>query len=148
MPRKSVASLTVVRVDGGHERVRPRAGISSDVRAIFIELVSRVPAGHFRQSDTALLEQYAQAIALGRQAYAKLEEEGPVIAGRANPWLVVLEKAHRSAVALSARLRLSPQHRIGPRTAGRQAIGPQPSFYETEEFAEIMRNERLPGSKD
>jgi hypothetical protein len=94
--------------------------VSSEVAAIIDELVRQVAPEHFRQSDGPLLEQYAQAIALGRQAYAALEAEGPVVGARANPWLVVLEKAQRAVVALSARLRLSPQHRNDPKTAGRE----------------------------
>ena len=38
--------------------------------------------------------------------------------GRANPWLVMFEKAHRSSVALSMRLRLSPQSRLDRKTVG------------------------------
>lgn len=120
MPRKSTAALSVVPLAGCPSRLRPRHGLSSEVKAIFHELTCQVSADHFRESDAALIEQYAQAIALARQAYEALSKEGPVIAGRANPWVVVLEKAHRSSVALSARLRLSPQHRIDPKTTGRQ----------------------------
>ncbi len=121
MPRKNAASLSVVRVAGGPERLKPRPEAPAEIRAIFTELVCQVPADHFRPSDGALLEQYAQAIALARVAYAALEAEGPVVNGRPNPWLTVLEKAHRSAVALSMRLRLAPQSRLDPRTAGKPA---------------------------
>jgi hypothetical protein len=34
------------------------------------------------------------------------------VGGKANPWIVVQEKAQRAMVALSARLRLSPQTRF------------------------------------
>jgi len=129
LPRKSAAALSVVRVDGKPDRLAPRHGLSPDCRAIFTELTAQVPTDHFRPSDGVLLEQYAQAIALGRQAYAALEAEGPVVAGRPNPWVVILEKAHRSAVALSARLRLSPQQRLDPKTVGRNA-GPPASYYD------------------
>ena len=75
-----------------------------------------------------------QAILLARKAYAELEAGGPVIDGKASPWLVVLEKAHRSAVALSGRLRLAPQARADSRSAGRNKGAP-PSVYDQ------MRNE-------
>ena len=100
------------------------------MRRIFLELVSSVAADHFQPGDAPLLEQYAQAILLARQAYDKLSTEGPVIDGKASPWLVVLEKAHRSAVALSARLRLAPQARADARSAARKASGAKPSAYE------------------
>jgi phage terminase small subunit len=85
----------------------------------FRDLVASVPAEHFRPADGHLVEQYAQAIVLARRAYAELEASGSVVNGRASPWIVVLEKAHRSSVALAARLRLSPQHRTDPKSAGR-----------------------------
>jgi phage terminase small subunit len=104
------------------------------VAAIFLELVASVSADHFQPSDGALLEQHAQVILLAREAYDKLATEGPVIDGKASPWLVVLEKAHRSAVALSGRLRLAPQARADARSAARKAGGARPSAYDLMEF--------------
>ena len=130
MPRKSTASLTVRSPAGKSSVPRPRDGCPRSVAAIFLELVASVAQDHFRPSDEPLLEQYAQAILLARQAYDKLATEGPVIDGKASPWLVVLEKAHRSAVALSARLRLAPQARADARSAARKAGGAKPSAYE------------------
>jgi phage terminase small subunit len=125
MPRKSIAALAFK--PHASARLAPRSGLSSEVRLIFVELVGRMPPDHFRETDAPLIEQYAQSIALARQAYANLTEEGSVVAGRANPWLIVLEKAHRSSVALSMRLRLSPQSRMD-----RKAVrnGPALSAYE------------------
>jgi phage terminase small subunit len=119
MPRQSAASLATLKVAGKPARLQPREGVPAAVKAIFRDLVASVPAEHFRPADGHLIEQYAQAIALARQAYAELEASGPVVNGRASPWIIVLEKAHRSSVALAARLRLSPQHRTDPKTAGR-----------------------------
>jgi hypothetical protein len=76
-----------------------------------------------------LIEAYADAVVLARQAAAALAREGPVVGGR-TPWLVVQEKAHRSLAALSMRLRLSPQHRADSRSAGRQADKQPRSIYE------------------
>jgi phage terminase small subunit len=112
MPRRSAASLAVVAQAAPSKRLKPRSGLPPEVKLIWESLVASMPDEHFRATDAPLVEQYAQAIALARQAYANLNEEGPVVAGRANPWLVVLEKAHRSSVALSMRLRLSPQSRM------------------------------------
>ena len=122
MPRKSAAELAVLpRVDGRPSPLRPRADAPPEVREIFTSLVASVSTEHFRPGDADLLEQHAQAIALARRAYAELAVSGPVIDGKASPWLVVLEKAHRSAVALSARLRLAPQMRTDPKVTGRAA---------------------------
>jgi Phage terminase, small subunit len=119
MPRQSAASLATLRVTGKPARLQPRANAPAAVQAVFRDLVASVPAEHFRPADGDLVEQYAQAIVLARQAYAELEASGPVVDGKASPWLTVLEKTHRSSVALAARLRLSPQHRTDPKTAGR-----------------------------
>ena len=111
MPRKSSAALAIATPELPR-RLAPRSGLSPEVKLIWGELVASMPESHFRITDAPLIEQYAQSIALARQAYSFLNEEGSVVAGRANPWLVVLEKAHRSSVALSMRLRLSPQSRM------------------------------------
>ena len=103
---------------------------------IFRELVASVPANHFQPGDAPLIEQHAQAILLAREAYDRLARDGAVIDGRPSPWLVVLEKAHRSAVALSGRLRLAPQGRMDSRSAGRKAGGPVPSSYDLGEHEE------------
>src|SRR5262245_29157425 len=120
MPRKSAAALAVVRVDGKPVRLRPRDGAPADVAAVFKQIVATVAVDHFRPADGDLLEQLCQGIVLSRQAFDQLQREGPVVNGKASPWVVVLEKAHRSCVALSARLRLSPQQRVDPKTVGRQ----------------------------
>ena len=55
---------------------------------------------------------YARAIVLDAHAAQVLREEGYIINGKANPWTVVKEKAHREMISLSLRLRLSPQGRV------------------------------------
>ena len=104
---------------------------------LFAEIVGSVPREHFRLGDSHLIEQYAQAVLLARQAWSELQANGPVTAdGRCSPWVVVLEKAHRSSVALAARLRLSPQSRADSRSAGRAAAGVRPSVYQLMEGAD------------
>lgn|SRR5262249_40670997 len=90
MPRKSAAALAIApQVDGKPSRLRPRDDAPAEVQEIFDVLVSSVSPEHFRPGDADLIEQYAQAIALGRRAYGELARQGPVIKGRASPWLVV-----------------------------------------------------------
>jgi terminase small subunit-like protein len=122
MPRRSAASLDVAAPSFGEKRIAPRRGAPAEVAAVFKELVTSVPANHFRPADRDLLEQFAQAVVLARQAYVELEEAGPVINGRASPWLTALEKAHRSTAALSVRLRLGPQTRLDPKTVARARV--------------------------
>ena len=137
MPRKSSASLGVVPLDGRRRRSRlaPSEQAPAEVKELFLEIVRSVPAEHFKDIDAHLIEQYAQAIGLARRATSELAARGPVIEGRASPWLVVLEKAHRSSVALAARLRLAPQSRADSRSAGRKADQAPRSIYE------IMRDQ-------
>src|SRR5262245_61019611 len=129
MPRKSSASLSVVAPEPPLNLPRPSSDAPANVAEIFAELLANAPREHFRSGDAALIEAYAQAISLSRQAWSELSTNGPVIDGRPSAWITVLEKAHRSLVALAARLRLAPQSRADSRSTAR-AAGPRPSIYE------------------
>jgi phage terminase small subunit len=133
MPRKSAAALAT-KVDGKSTRLAPYPGVTPEVRALWLELTAACAPDHFRASDRPLLEQYCQSVSLAREAYGHLREEGPVVNGRHNPWLIFFEKANRACVALSARLRLSPQHRTDPKTVGRAKASL--SYYERMELEE------------
>jgi hypothetical protein len=114
-----------------HSRLQPRDEAPAEVKDVFTELVRSVRPEHFRPGDEHLIEQYAQAILLARQAYSELEMAGGVTSdGRTSPWLVVLEKSHRSAAALSQRLRLCPQARTLSRTVGRAKPPPAQKIWE------------------
>jgi len=125
MPRKSKAELSMwfPYAEPPPTILRPRADAPAKVREIFATLVKSVPPAHFRRGDADLVEQLAQAIVLARQAYAELEAGGPVVDGKVSPWNIVLEKAHRSSVALAGKLRLCPQARTDPKVAGGRAAG-------------------------
>jgi hypothetical protein len=130
MARRSADSFNVVPIaDVRLTRLSPRPDAPAAIKQIFVELVASVRPEHFRRGDADLLEQFAQSIALARKAYAELERGGPVVNGRASPWLVVLEKAHRSSTALAARLRLAPQMRLDRKAVGKSP-GPAPSYYD------------------
>jgi phage terminase small subunit len=128
MPRKSLEARSTPRVDGRPDPIEPREGLSPEIDEIFRAIVAAVPVEHFRPADGHLVEQYSQAILLARRAYAELEQSGPIREdGKRSPWVDVLEKAHRSSVALAAKLRLAPQQRTDPKTTGREK-GPSPNF--------------------
>ena len=57
------------------------------------------------------------------RAAAELEAEGPVVKGRVNPWLTVLEKTTKSQSMLATRLRLCPSARSDPQTIARHTPG-------------------------
>ena len=50
-----------------------------------------------------------------------IELNGAIIGPRVSQWLTVAEKACKQIVALSMRLRLSPQSRNDPKTVGRRS---------------------------
>ena len=83
---------------------------------------------HFRASASPLLVRYCENVVLARRAAAALASDGAVISGRPNPWLTVAEKADRALVALSMRLRVSPQARL--RADGMAVKRPAASVYD------------------
>ena len=68
----SDASLNVIPITD-RSRMRPRQEAPAEVATVFMELVSSMPADHFRRTDAPLIEAYAQAIVLGREAYEHLQ---------------------------------------------------------------------------
>jgi phage terminase small subunit len=120
MTNTKVTSIT------GRSRMRPPPHLSPAARSVFDSLVSAVAMDHFTAADLPLLAEYATSAATAQQASAMLDAEGYVVGGRANPWLVVQEKAQRALVALSARLRVCPQSRFDRLGAGTKARKPGP----------------------
>jgi hypothetical protein len=106
MPRKSAADLAVTIVERLPTRLRPPATLSPGARREFVRIVAAERATHFRPSDLALLCQYAEAAALAERAVRELRR-----ADAKGSWLTRWEKATRVMVALSLRLRISPQAR-------------------------------------
>jgi hypothetical protein len=130
MPRKSAASLAVVSTSQPPPKLAPSPEAPAAVVAVFREILAATPADQFRPGDAPLIQAYAEAIVMARQAAQELATAGAVVQGRASAWLVVQEKVHRAITAMSARLRLSPQHRADRYSAARKANGLPPSPYE------------------
>ena len=131
--RVPTAALAVVpRPDGSPERLKPPSSLTPAEREAFIFVVSACDRRHFLPSDTPLLAAYARAIVADEEAAKMPREHGSVLNGKPNPWLMVKEKAHKEIIALSLRLRLSPQ--------GRAQQPPKPA--EKLSYYERMRMER------
>jgi phage terminase small subunit len=113
-------------------RLKPPRNLSVGAAEVFKATVKAVDPDHFSEVDVPLLEQYAVAADLARQAQHHIDENGAVIAGKANSWLVIQEKSVRSLVALSARLRLCPQSRFDRLVAGANSR-PQPQDFEDDD---------------
>jgi P27 family predicted phage terminase small subunit len=131
MPRKSAAALatTVIRPTGGFNRLKPPSDLGADEHEVWRDIVASCRPNHFERCDVPLLVRYCENVVLGRKAAAALAADGPVVHGRVNPMLTVAEKVDRALVALSMRLRISPQARLRRETTGGQK-GPGPSAYE------------------
>jgi phage terminase small subunit len=108
----------------GRSRIRPPGHLSAEARAVYEAMVASAGLDHFTTTDVPLLAEYATAAATAQRAAGMLDQEGHVIGGRANPWLVVQEKAQRAMVALSARLRVCPQSRFDRLKAGTESRKP------------------------
>jgi phage terminase small subunit len=102
--RKSMASLSVVSPVEPVERLRPPAFLAPEEAEVFADIIAATSAKHFRPSDLPLLTAYAQAIATQRIAAAEFKKQPLVSAA-------VEERAAKTMVMLSLRLRLSPQAR-------------------------------------
>jgi phage terminase small subunit len=122
--RKSAAELAVVRPAGGSSRLRPPPYLGEEERKVWQDIVLACPAEHFLASDVPLLARYVENVVMARRAADALSAEGAVIGGRPSPWLVVAEKGDRALVALSMRLRISPQARMRRETTKGQQTSP------------------------
>jgi phage terminase small subunit len=129
MPRKSASSANVLSIASSNKWLRPPPNLPQAERDLFASLVAANPPSHFKLSDMPLLTQYCAAAILNDQAAQELRV-APVIGGlKPSPWLAVFEKTNRAVVALSMRLRLSPQARSPNHPPGARKE-PRPSAYE------------------
>ena len=131
MPRKASAEIAILPGVQGSPGICDPALMRSAHQVNHARPDRSQNPAHFRPGDEHLLEAFAQAVWMGRQAYGHLESEGPVIDGKTSAWVAVLEKAHRATVSLSGRLRLAPQMRFDSVAAGKAARKATPaSFYD------------------
>ena len=101
-------------------RLDPPATLTKPQAAIFRQVCRSVASDHFQRCDLTLIGEFARAADLANQAAAALAEHGPVTPdNKLSPWVTTQEKAQRALVAIAARLRLSPQHRLDKTVAGR-----------------------------
>jgi phage terminase small subunit len=120
MPRRSAAELSVTPVVSLPSRLKPPTTLSPLALKEFTRIVTAEPAAHFKESDLSLLVQYCEAAAMAERAVIELQRDDAAMR-----WLTLWEKATRTMVALSMRLRLSPQSRA-PNTPKRERL----SYYE------------------
>jgi hypothetical protein len=129
MPRRSAASAQLAIVPGTPQRLRPPPELSATERKIFAELVASSKPDHFRASDLPLLCAYCRAIALERHS-------AKALAAGDDKALPRWTQAGKAMVALSMRLRLSPQAR-----APNNPTRPQPQSHAAVSYYDRARLE-------
>jgi phage terminase small subunit len=127
MPRRSIYDRMYPATPS--EPLRAPGGLTKIEREIFTTIVDANPPEHFRVSDTPLLINFVRACAEADEAATHLREEGRIIDGKVSPWRAVLTCAEKSMVALSHRLRLSPQGRAPVATTATTS-GKLSSYYD------------------
>jgi len=123
MPRKSKADLAPIRPVSSVTRLQPPMTLTGPARTVFTAIVANNASNHFLPSDTALLETYCCTIVQLEQCRKELQKGIVTDDGKVSPWVGVQERTIKSMVALSMRLRLSPQSRTDPKTLARQRGG-------------------------
>jgi hypothetical protein len=129
--RKSAAELGTPVIDDDSFRLKPPRSLSEPERTVFVDLIAAVVPEHFVQCDLPLVCAYVRAIVLEQRAAAQLRKTPTD-----TKWLAVWEKAQRAMVALSLRLRLSPQARV--RNAKPEPLAGRPKPWDVETW-EIPR---------
>ena len=103
MPRQSAASLSILNPAGTRPRLSPPAELSELERKAFVDIVTSVDSGHFRESDLPLLCAYCRAIVSEREAAGELAR-APVVDDEPSPWLRIHQAAIKTMMGLSMRL--------------------------------------------
>jgi phage terminase small subunit len=134
MPRKSAAELAFTKPQPRSSPMRPPPTLSQPEAALFKQLVADCLPGFFKDSDAPLLARYCEAAILAERSTAELRRAPVTDDGRPSPWLYVREKAVREMVALSLRLKLSPQSRKSPRHPSETTGGHGVGFWQTREW--------------
>jgi hypothetical protein len=116
MPRKSVASLSVVPVLPTRTRLRPGRGLPRDVKEAFESIVNAAAVEMFSEIDRTLLTEIAHTLARVNRAEKMLALQGEVLPdGRLNPWFRILTDSRAALLRMLTRARLVTSARLQPK---------------------------------
>jgi phage terminase small subunit len=103
----------VVPLFGADRRLRPPDGLPDGARRCFVDLVTALPAGHFKPADLPLLCRFAEATAVAEEAAFQMSQPGGLVTveGKASPWIGIHSTMTKQLNILALRLRLGPQSR-------------------------------------
>jgi len=138
MPRKSAADLSLIRPASGVNRLQPPVTLTGPARTVFVDIVANNAPNHFRESDKAMLQAYCNVICQLEQCRKELQKAVVTAEGKISPWVGVQERAIKSMVALSMRLRLSPQSRAPNNSGSKKTLAP--SVYDLMEAEDYDRD--------
>jgi hypothetical protein len=114
--RPSAASLSVVPLPTSRRHgLQPPAHLTKREKLIFLQVVAENEVSHFAPSDALLLASLAQATEMVRCLAKGLTKTRDRYA------IASWERAVKAQAMLCMKLRLTPQSRLGTRTAARMA---------------------------
>lgn len=118
-------------------RLQPPEGLPDDVAAIFLAITSVAAADHFAPAERPLLVEYCRSLARCSRAEEAIHEEGEIVGGKANPWLLILRDARHQVGTLATKLRLAPN----ARTEAKQVKGGVAGLDAAYQFTQRSRND-------
>ena len=138
--RKTTEAISALSWIGPPPRLTAPPELTETERRVFADIVGACEPEHFRPSDMPLLTAYCRAVVLEQQS-AREYAKAPVVGNQISAWSIVHANALKSMIALSLRLRLSPQGRAKAVSTKRPM---QLSYYERAALMEGQRDEVEP----
>jgi len=110
--RKPYVTHDVTPFDASDDRLKPPDSLGPAEKRVFWSLTTQVPAAQFQPADLPLICRWCELTVLADRAAAEMATGNLVENGLPSPWIAIHEKATKQLIALSLRLRLSPQSRM------------------------------------
>jgi phage terminase small subunit len=127
--RKPYVTHDVTPLGSPDQRLRPPDSLGPAEKRVFWSLITQTPASQFQPADLPLICRWCELTALADRAAAELSTASNLVEnGLPSPWISIHERATKQLIALSLRLRLSPQSRMdkAPKTQAAATL----SYYE------------------
>ena len=126
--RQSAADLEVNGETSARANLQPPHHLTAKEAQLFREVVANAPSGQFSASDVYLLSTFVRVTLICDDAAKALSKA----TDKNRPTrMKIMDQAVKAQALLASKLRLAPQSRIGPRTAGRAHDGHRPSAYDS-----------------
>ena len=110
--RKPYTSMDVHPYGEPDDRLKPPDSLGPAEKRVFWSLITQVPATQFQPADLSLICRWCELTVVADRAAAEMATGNLVENGLPSPWIAIHEKATKQLIALSLRLRLSPQSRM------------------------------------